>query len=73
MAKDTEILTALLELKEDIGGMKGGITTLLKHKSDQEKRIRKLEANSAKKQGALALFVFILGSAAGWLGIRFGE
>ncbi|MBL4869578.1 MAG: hypothetical protein JKX72_01355 [Robiginitomaculum sp.] len=79
MAKDPEILNAILSLGKDIGDIKGdmgevkaSVITLLKHKSDQEKRVRILEYNAYAKKGAIALFVFVLGSAASWLGLHFG-
>jgi len=79
MAKDTEILNAILSLGKDIGdikgdmeGVKANVITLLKHKSDQEKRVRVLEYNSYAKKGAIAVLVFALGSAAGWIGLHFG-
>ena len=71
MSKEPEMLAAILEIKQDTGEMKASIATLLRHKSDQEDRIRILEARSQIKQGVFASVLFGLGAAASWIGTKF--
>jgi len=73
MGERSEVLLALLDIKETMGELSTSVDNLVKGASDKEARIRKLEKGADIRHGVVGTIIFVLGSVAGWLGIKFNS
>lgn len=73
MTNEDQMLSVLMDIKEEIGTLNSTVGTLVDQSSDKEKRLRALETGVSKRQGAFAVIMFCVGSVASYFGISLGQ
>lgn len=73
MTNEDQMLTVLMDIKEELGELNSTVGTLVDQSSDKEKRLRALETGVSIRQGAFGVIMFVVGSVASWFGISLGQ